>query len=175
LTARHLFVRYLADQGVDRQRTVVVAPDVGRAKPAARFAAQLGVQVAAAYKDRISDKNVKFNEPLLERQVQGYTRAIIYDDEIATGTTVVELCSLLVKFGIRDVIAICTHGLFTEQALDNITVIPELSQIITTDTVPIPPEKQTGKLRILSVAPVFGEAILRNYNRQSIGDLFSFS
>jgi ribose-phosphate pyrophosphokinase len=70
---------------------------------------------------------------------------------------------------------ICTHGVFTNNAIARINNFPEIKEIVTTDTVPIPPEKHTPKLKVLSVASVFGEAIWRNSTRQSIGDLFSFS
>jgi len=64
---------------------------------------------------------------------------------------------------------------FTGNALQKLANIPEITEIITTDTVPIPQEKHNPKLRVISVAPVFGEAIWRNSTRQSIGDLFTYS
>jgi ribose-phosphate pyrophosphokinase len=79
-----------------------------------------------------------------------------------------------VKSGIEQISLICTHGLFTGESLRKISMIPQITEIVTTNTVPVPPEKMLPNMNILSVAPVFGEAILRNYNRQSIGDLFSF-
>jgi ribose-phosphate pyrophosphokinase len=63
---------------------------------------------------------------------------------------------------------------FTGNALTRLTAISEITDIVTTDTVPIPAEKRVPHLKILSVAPVFGEAIRRNYFRESIGDLFTF-
>ncbi|MCP4537609.1 MAG: ribose-phosphate pyrophosphokinase, partial [Chloroflexi bacterium] len=74
----------------------------------------------------------------------------------------------------REIWIVCTHGVFVRGGLDRLAAVPQITEIVTTDTVPIPLEKRHPKLRILSVAPVFGEAIRRNYLRRSIGDLFVF-
>jgi ribose-phosphate pyrophosphokinase len=174
LTARHLFIRYFSDKGYRPEETIVVAPDVGRAKPAARFAASLGLPAASAQKERISDTEVSIASGI-ERQVSGYRRALIYDDEISTGTTVLQLSHMLVEYGIEDITLVCTHGLFSGDSLPSLNRIPQIGEIVTTDTVPIPAEKVSPNLTILSVAPVFGEAIWRNSTRQTIGDLFTFS
>jgi ribose-phosphate pyrophosphokinase len=151
-----------------------VSPDLGRAKPAARFAGAMKLEVAAAQKERLSDDRVEIGQGI-ERLVKGYRKAIIYDDEIATGATVLELSRALVAKGIEDIRVVCTHGVFAHEALPRLAAFPEISEIITTDTVAIPHHKRIDKLTILSVASVFGEAIWKNYNRESIGDLFSFS
>jgi len=173
LTARHLFVRYYENQLLNPKETVVISPDVGRAKAATRFAAMLGLPSASSQKERLSDNEILVNETI-ERQVSGFLQAIIYDDEIATGTTVLELSKLLLNFGIKKINIICTHGVFTNNALQAIDNFPEINEVLTTNTVPIPNEKRISKLRVISVAPIFGEAIWRNYTRRSIGDLFSF-
>jgi ribose-phosphate pyrophosphokinase len=173
LTARPLFARHFLDQGVDIFDTIVVAPDMGRAKAAARFAARLGVNVAAADKRRLSDQQVWIGGSVV-KQVQGYRRALIYDDEISTGSSVVSLCNLLIDNGIEDIAVICTHGLFTSNALERLAAVPQITEIVTTNTVPIPMEKRQPCLKVISIAPVFGEAIWRNYTRQSIADLYTF-
>ena len=172
LTARPLFIWHFKQQNLNPLEAIVVSPDVGRAKPAARFAARIGLSVASAQKERISDSEITIGGTV-ERQVQGFKRALVYDDEIATGSTVVELCKLLVKCGITDISVVCTHGIFTGNALQRLTDFPQITEIVTTDTVPMH-AKHSPKLKILSVAPIFGEAIWRNYNRQSIGELFPF-
>jgi ribose-phosphate pyrophosphokinase len=174
LTARFSFVRYIKECGINTKDSVVVSPDIGRAKPAARFARLLGISMAAAQKERISDYEVKIGDTL-ERQIRGYRRALVYDDEIATGATVMELSKLLVNYGVEEIVVICTHGLFTGNSLQQLSEFPQITKIITTDTVPIPAEKRGPKLEIISVAPVFGEAIRRNLLRQPIGDLFTYS
>jgi ribose-phosphate pyrophosphokinase len=106
--------------------------------------------------------------------VAGFERAIIYDDEIATGGSVITLSRMLIKGGIKKIYTICTHGLFFGDALTQLQAIPEITHIITTDTVPISAEKRLPYLTILSVAPLIADAIFRNYTRQSIGPLFDF-
>ncbi len=174
LTARPLFAKHFQEQIPNPRHTIVVAPDMGRSKPAARFAAGLGLTIAGADKERISDTRVKISNSVA-RQVEGYHRVLVYDDEIATGGTVISLCKILVKFGIREIALICTHGIFVGNTLDHLSKIPQIKEIVTTNTVPIPVKKRLPHLKIISVAPVFGEAIWRNYMRKSIGDLFSFS
>jgi ribose-phosphate pyrophosphokinase len=173
LTARPLFVRHFAEKNPDPLKTIVVAPDMGRANAAARFGNRLKLPVAAAEKRRFSDTRVEISSTVL-RQVEGYRQAIIYDDEIATGTSVIELAKLLIDGGIQEIAMICTHGVFTHNALSKLSRIPEIIEIVTTNTVPIPKQVRPPHLTILSVGPIFGEAILRNYSRQSIGDLFPF-
>ncbi len=180
LTARPLFVRHFLEQHLDPTDTIVIAPDMGRATAATRFAARLGLPVAAAEKRRIADDQVKMSDSIL-LQTEKKRRALIYDDEIATGSTVFELLNILSSSTIREVALICTHGVFTKDALCRLSALPVVGEIVATDTVPIPPEArptdpaENRKLTILSVAPIFGEAILRNASRQSIGDLYSFS
>jgi ribose-phosphate pyrophosphokinase len=177
LTARGLFVNYLHEiqQGekFTHKNTVVVAPDYGRAGSAARLAHHFNLSSISAEKTRISDTTVLIGD-LITKQVAGFDRAIIYDDEIATGGSVITLSRFLVDSGISDIIIICTHGLFFNNALKQLQSIPQVSHIITTDTAPIPMEKRPEKLTVLSVAPLFADAIYRNYTRQSIGPLFDF-
>jgi ribose-phosphate pyrophosphokinase len=177
LTARGLFVNYLHEiqQGAkfNHKNTVVVAPDYGRAGSAARLAHHFNLSSISAEKTRISDTTVLIGD-LITKQVAGFERAIIYDDEIATGGSVITLSRFLVDSGISDIIIICTHGLFFNNALQQLQSIPQVSRIITTDTAPIPMEKRPEKLTVLSVAPLIADAIYRNYTRQSIGPLFDF-
>jgi ribose-phosphate pyrophosphokinase len=173
LTARALFVKYFRERGLSADNTVVVAPDVGHAKSASRFAAFFGLPVAAGDKMRISDTEVVIGG-LVGKQVRGFQHALIYDDEIATGGSVVELCRVLIESEIKEITVVCTHGLFVGRARERLSAIPQITEIVTTDTVPLPPEGRLPNMTVLSVAPVFGEAIRRNCLRQSIGDLFVF-
>jgi ribose-phosphate pyrophosphokinase len=173
LTARALFARHFLDRGYGASDTVVVAPDIGHAKSATRFAAWLGLPVAAGNKERISDSEVRIGG-LVGRQVHGFYRALVYDDEIATGGSVSEMCRLLIESRIQEIVVICTHGLFVGPAQERLMAFPQITEIVTTDTVPLAPENRLPNMTILSVAPVFGEAIRRNLSRESIGDLFAF-
>ncbi len=174
LTARALFARHFLDRGFSPSDTVVVAPDIGHAKSASRFARWLGLPVAAGNKERISDTEVRIGG-LVGRQVHGFRRAMVYDDEIATAGSVSEMCRLLVESGIQEIIVICTHGLFVGPARERLTAIPQITEIVTTDTVPRDQKNLLPNMTVISVAPVFGEAIRRNLLRESIGDLFAFA
>ncbi|MBP7692696.1 MAG: ribose-phosphate pyrophosphokinase [Anaerolineales bacterium] len=171
LTARPLFAQHFHRRKLEN--AIVIAPDAGIAKSAARFAAALGLPSVAAEKMRLSDTRVEIDD-LLAKQVRGFKRALVYDDEIATGSTMLEVCRLLVKQGVERISLVCTHGLFTGDAIGKLSSLAQVDEIVTTDTVPIPAEKRVPQLKILSVAPVFGEAIRRNFCKESIGDLFAF-
>ena len=170
LTARPVFEEYFKRQ--DLSQAIVVAPDGGRVRSAARFAHSLGLPVAAATKTRVSDTEVVITG--LIGEVEGRRRALIYDDEIASGASVAAVARLLPDRGIREVTAVCTHGVFTGSSLQRLTAAPELQSIVTTDTVRLPESKRAPQVEVLTVAPLFGEAIRRNYLRESIGDLFTF-
>lgn len=170
LTARPEFAGYFKHRKLDK--TIVVSPDVGRAKSAVRFANMLGLPAVAAHKERISDTEVKIGG-LQARLLRKYKRALVYDDEIATGGSVFEVCKTLAENGVEETIPICTHGVFTTKALEQLARIPQIVEIVTTDTVP-PPNQRPLHLTILPVAKIFGEAIWRNATHQSIGGLFSY-
>jgi ribose-phosphate pyrophosphokinase len=170
LTARPCFEDYFRRR--DLSGTVVVAPDAGRARSATRFASKLGLPVIVGNKTRLSDREVRL-EPFTV-SLSGFERAIVYDDEIAAGTSVIAMVELLASQGVREVKAVCTHGVFSGDALDRLSALPQLTEIVASDTIAQPPEKRVPKLTVLSVAPLFGEAIRRNYLGQSITDLFSF-
>ena len=84
------------------------------------------------------------------------------------------MAEILVNHGVTDIIALCTHGLFLGQSIDRLGHIPQIQEIVTTDTVPIPQQKRLPTMTVLSVAPVIGEAIVRNLRHESLGDLFTF-
>jgi ribose-phosphate pyrophosphokinase len=146
---------------------------MGQAKSAARFARNLGLQFAAGNKERVSDSEVRISG-LVGSNVRGHKKALVYDDEIATGGSILELSRLLVNEGIDDILVMCTHGVFTRGGLDRLAAVSQISEIVTTDTVHTPPERRHLKLKVLSVAPAFAEAINHNFSRESIGDLFVY-
>ena len=90
----------------------------------------LGLGVATANKTRIDDTRVQYSG-LIGRQVSGFRRAIIHDDEIATGGTIVELCRLLTDHGLEEIIVICTHGVFLHGGLDRLEGSPALHTVRT--------------------------------------------
>ena len=171
LSARPVFSEYLAQRDLDNH--IVIAPDMGSAKSAARFARGLKLPIAAGNKERISDTQVKISG-VVGNQVRGYKHALIYDDEIATGGSIAELSRVLIDEGVENITVVCTHGVFTRGGLERLAEMPEVREVITTDTVYIPPERRHPKLTILSVAPIIADAIRHNLRHESISDLFVF-
>ena len=167
------FVNHLRKKNLKHEKAVVVAPDAGIAKSAARLARLLGLSVAVGSKQRFSDTNVKISRTI-RKQVKGFECAIIYDDEISTGSSVVALSKILLKSTIRRICVVTTHGLFTGPAIENLKSIPQIEEIIVTDTVPTPSAETLSNLTVLSVADTFGAAIYKNYHHESIGTLFTF-
>jgi len=153
----------------DLANTVVVAPDLGYAKPAAAFARMLGTTVAAGAKQRFADDRVVISSIIGD--VEGRD-AIIVDDEIAKGSTVIELIRLLRQRKAGKIRIACTHGLFTDGALQRLNDQPEVLEIVATNTVPIAREKRVPKLKLISIAPALAEAIRRIHNGESVSALF---
>lgn len=166
-----VFKEYLKTKNL--HDSIMVSPDMGQAKSAARFAQVLKLPIAAGNKERISDSEVRISG-LVGNQVRGHKRALIYDDEIATGGSIHELSRMLIEEGVQEILVICTHGVFTRGGLERLADISEITEIVTTDTVYIPPEKRHPKLKILSVASIFADAIRHNLYRQSLNELFVF-
>ena len=166
-----VFKEYLATR--DLKDAIMVSPDLGQAKSAPRFAKVLGLPIVAGNKERISDSEVKISG-LVGNQVRGHKCALVYDDEIATGGSIHELSRVLIEEGVEEILVICTHGVFTRGGLERLASIPQITEIITTDTVYMPPERIHPKLKVLSVAEVFADAIRHNFNRESLSDLFVF-
>lgn len=169
LTAQTEFVRYLRCR--DLSNTVVLSPDIGHAKRATKLAKALGLGVAAGDKERLADDQVSVSGIIGE--VTG-KNVIIFDDEIATGSSVLAIIKALRRLQVRKVTVVCTHGVFSGQAVQELAKVPEIDEIITTNTVPIPPEKRLPNMTVLSVAPIFGEAIRRNVMGESVGSLFAY-
>jgi len=153
-------------RGRDLSRAVVVSPDLGYAKSAAAFARRLGVPVAVGAKQRISD--VKVIISAIIGDVAGRD-VIILDDEIARGTTVFELLTLLREQDVRSVAVACTHGLFADGALDKLAAC-DVTEIVCTNSAPVPADHP--KLRVLSVAPALAGAINRIHDGESVSALF---
>jgi ribose-phosphate pyrophosphokinase len=149
-----------------------VSPDLGNAKEAAAFARMLGAEVAAGAKQRFADDRVSISTvigDISDRDV------IVLDDEIAKGSTVLELLDRLREQGPRSVRIACTHGLFADGALKRLSEQPDVLEIVCTNTVPVPVEQHTEKLRVLSIAPALAEAVRRIHNGESVSALFEAS
>ncbi|GAB77150.1 ribose-phosphate pyrophosphokinase [Austwickia chelonae] len=159
----------LADhfRGRSLEDHVVVSPDLGNAKQATLFARLLGLPVAAGSKQRVSDEKVVIDS--IVGDVAGRP-AIVLDDEIATGGSIVELLDRLSDAGCPQASVACTHGLFVGQAVDRLSGHPMISEVVTTDTVPRPDSFAT--LQVRSVSRLFAEAIARIHVGESVSSLF---
>jgi ribose-phosphate pyrophosphokinase len=156
-------------RGQDPARTVVVSPDLGYAKSASTLARMLGLPVAAGAKERLSDEQVTISSII--GQVSGRD-VIVLDDEIARGTTVLELLDRLAEQDARSVRIACTHGLFCDGALDRIAARPQVREIVCTNTVPVPEAGLEPKLHVISLASALAEAIRRIHVGESVSALF---
>jgi ribose-phosphate pyrophosphokinase len=169
LNALQVIARHF--EGKDLSDTVVVSPDLGRAKEAAHLSQLLGLPVASASKRRISDEKVVIDA--IVGNVSG-KHAIIIDDEIANGGTIIELLGKLREQGVRMMKIVCTHGLFTGNAIEKLRGSSAyVSEIVTTNTVPLAPDKRLPNMKILSVAPLFAETIRRIHQGESVSSLFT--
>jgi ribose-phosphate pyrophosphokinase len=148
---------------------VVVSPDLGNAKSAAAFARLLGLPVAAGAKQRISDHEVAITSIIGDVDRRD---VIVLDDEIARGTTIMELLARLREHGVDSVRIACTHGLFCDGALEKIAAEPEVREIVCTNTVPVSGRLRHDKLTVLSVALALAEAIRRIHEGESVSALF---
>jgi ribose-phosphate pyrophosphokinase len=167
LLAGKLLCDYYKKAGIDN--CVVVAPDAGSAKRAGVYAITLGLPLAILDKRRNDDsENAKVHHVIGE--VRG-KKALIFDDEIATGGSILEVVKALDSLGVKEIEAACVHGVLSGSAIERLGK-SSLSKLVTTDTVTIPKDKRIPKLVILSVAPLFAKAIKYSNRGSSISGLF---
>ena len=148
---------------------VVVATDAGGAKRAGKFASRLGLPLAIIDKRRVSDTEVRQGHVVGD--VAGKD-AVVFEDEIATGSTMAETARSLAAAGAQRVIAGATHGVLVGQAIDNLREAA-IASFTVTNTVEVPEHKRLGKMTVLSVAPLMAEAIRRIHTGESVGALFA--
>jgi ribose-phosphate pyrophosphokinase len=167
LTAVHMISRYFIDQHLE---DLVVVTDLGFAKRARQFAELIDAPLAIVEKRRHGnlDRAEVMN---VIGDVRGM-RAIIVDDEIDTAGTLIEITRALEREGVTEIYACATHGVLSDPAVERIAN-SSLREVVITDTIPLSPSRQIAKLRVLSVAPLIGEAIKRIHRGESVGALFS--
>ena len=167
LTAVHL----LSNHFIQKQlHDLVVVTDLGFAKRARTFAELVRAPLAIVEKRRM-DNDDRAEVLNVIGEVRG-RRAIVVDDEIDTAGTLREVTRALEREGVHDVYACATHGVLSGPAVERIAE-SNLTEVVITDTIPLPPEKRLAKIRQLSVAPLIGEAIRRIHDAESVGALFS--
>jgi ribose-phosphate pyrophosphokinase len=170
LTARTLLVDYFK-QRPDIADHVVVAPDAGEVKDAAGMAKRLGVPLAMVDKRRYGDDE-KARAVHLVGDVRG-KRVLIIDDEVATGGTVIESADFVMREGAVDVSIGVVHPVFSGPAVGRLRAASAICEVVVTDTIPLPPEKQDPKFTVLSVASLLAEAIARIHDGRSVSELFT--
>ncbi|MQA86938.1 MAG: ribose-phosphate diphosphokinase [Streptosporangiales bacterium] len=170
----HLFaLPILADyveNKLDTSRVTVVAPDAGRVRVAERWTDRLGCPLAIIHKRRDPDvaNQVKMHEVVGE--VEGRI-CIIIDDIIDTGGTVVKAADALFEKGADKVITAATHGVLSDPAVDRLKN-SRISEVVVTNTLPIPAESRFDKLTVLSIAPLVARAISEVFTDGSVTSLF---
>ena len=151
------------------ENPIVVAPDAGFAKKARLYAMNLGCHLAIADKER-SGHDEQAEVLQIIGDVQGHT-AIVVDDFTISAGTLCDVAEKLMERGAREVHAVVSHGVFAEGAMARVTDSCIVS-LVTTDSVETRPEELASKIEGVSVAPLFGEAIRRIHERESISVLF---
>jgi len=168
LTALNTLAGYFIEKKLNGN-LVVVATDIGISKRARDLAEKLGVPLAIMEKRRIG--NVDRTETLnVIGEVEGKV-ALTLDDEIDTAGSLVNVVSALLERGAKEVYSCCTHPVFSGPAIQRIASCP-VKEVVVTDTIPVGPEKKLDKIKVLSIAPLLGEAIHRIHTGMSVGAMF---
>jgi ribose-phosphate pyrophosphokinase len=173
LTAYYILIDYLKSKRREMKDPVVVTADLGFAKKARNYAVSLDAPLAFIEKRRISNDS-KAQALSLIGDVKGRD-CIIVDDEVDTGGSVSQAVRLVHECGARNVYMVFVHPVFSGNAAENLAALP-VTEFITTDTIPVSPEKMAkfgGRLTVLSVAPLIGEVIQRANEGRSVGELFN--
>jgi ribose-phosphate pyrophosphokinase len=174
LTASHMVSDYIKENlRAEMQDPVVVATDLGFAKKGRNYALDLDVPIAFIEKRRTSNES-KAEALTLIGDVRGHD-VIIVDDEVDTGGSIAQAVDVVQKHGARDIYLAFIHPIFSKDAAQRLANLP-IKQILTTDTVAIPPKKMEplqGRITILSIAPLLGEVIRRAHEGRSVGEMFN--
>jgi ribose-phosphate pyrophosphokinase len=159
----------LADYFREKQleQTVVVSADLGFAKKARNLAAELGLPLALVEKRRVDSDTEALT---LVGDVEGHD-VIIVDEEVDTGGTMINAVNIAREHGARDVYLCFAHAVFSSPATERLHDL-SVREIVTTNSIPIPPEKQLPNLTILSVARLLSQVILRVHEGRSVGEVF---
>ena len=148
----------------------VVSPDSGRVRVADIWADRLGAPLAIIHKRRDPNVPNKVSVHELVGEVEGRT-CVLVDDMIDTGGTIVAAAQALKANGAKRVIVAATHAVFSEQAVQRLSD-DAIDNVIVTNTLPIPPEKEFAKLTVLSIAPLISKAIRAVFGEDSVTSLF---
>ncbi len=168
MTALPLFARYFKDLGLTGENVVSVSPDAGRAKMAVRFAEMIGADFAIMHKSRPAHDTAEVTE--IAGRVRGKT-AILGDDVIMTGGTLLANVAALKEHGVGDVYVFATHGLFSGGALERFAD-SGITGIVVTDTVPIDALKRPPNMTVLPISGLLAETIMNVFEDDSVSAIF---
>lgn len=150
------------------ENVVVVSPDLGGVTRARDLAERIGAPIAIIDKRRPEPNMVEITNII--GAIHGKT-VIMIDDIIDTAGTITLGAAALKQWGVNDIYVCCTHGVLSGPALKRLEEAP-IKEIVITNTIPVPKEKLIDKIKILSVAPLLGEAIIRIHEDLSVSKLF---
>ena len=167
LTGQYLLQDYFKSKNLEDM--VIVATDAGSSKKAYKYSKYFNCPIAMIDKRRAGN-NDKAQANTVIGDVKG-KQAIIFDDEVDTAGSMMETVRILNKFGAREIYAGCTHGVLSDRAIERIEQ-SSIKEFVITNTIPVPKEKQIDKLTVLSIAPLFAEAIQRINEARPLGELF---
>lgn len=169
LHAAPVLTDYFKSLGFDQEEIVAVSPDQGSIKRALAHAERLGAPVAIVDKRRYSAEHTR-QAHIIGAPVKDKV-ALIFDDMITTGGSICGAAAAVHAAGARKIYLAATHGVLCGPAIERIQNAPIEAAVIT-DTIPLPPEKAIPKIKVLSVAPILGEAMKRTHRNESISRLF---
>ena len=170
LYSRMVLMKAISDLGLDPKRSVVLAPDVGSAAISQAYAKRLKMHFALIDKRRFAPNQAKVSH--LIGDLDGMD-VLIIDDMIDTAGTTVGAANAAMEKGAKSVTAIATHGVLSGPAIERLKSAP-IKNLVLTDTIQIPEEKILSNMKIITVADVFGAAINRIHNGESVSALFEF-
>lgn len=168
LTALPILADYFKSKNLDPSKLCVVSPDVGRAKAAKKLSDMLEADLAIMHKGRPGHNKAEITA--LIGDVDGKT-CILNDDMIDTGGSVVAAVETLKNKGAEKIFVCATHPVFSGPGLERMVNL-DVEEVVVCDTIPVPAEYQTGKIKVVTVAPLFARAISNVYNNGSVSDLF---
>ena len=169
LPARRIMADYFIEQGLEGEDVVVVAPDPNATREAMAMADELDATIGVVAKRRPRDNEVSVVEAIGELDGK---RAIMLDDMIDTGGTMVQGARLLREHGAAQVHCAATHAVLSDPACERLSQ-DVVDSIVMTNSIPIPPEKRLGKMEILSLAPLLAEAIDNIHKDASVSAILS--
>lgn len=168
LTALPILADYFKSKNLDPSKLCVVSPDVGRAKAAKKLSDMLEADLAIMHKGRPGHNKAEITA--LIGDVTGKI-CVLNDDMIDTGGSVVAAVETLKNKGAEKIFVCATHPVFSGPGLERMVNL-DVEEVVVCDTIPVPAEYQTGKIKVVTVAPLFARAISNVYNNGSVSDLF---